>query len=308
MRFVHEDAIARSPNPFQAMVEGEQRAKPRATDMPAKAVQQLVAARVAARIRQCAPSQDPAEFDALRARLCAPRSEFDSMTVASISSKDTIPIGTDTDPEIYNNIWASNLVRDPKAKALVRVNKLFRVLDAENIGFSYGEFLGRKGFFDADGVLKAIHYFQAHGLLVVVVTKRPALKARLQKLNVEVVTACKTDDVVLFKEAHNRNCPIVSCDNFKEHAQDIRISPELRAFLVLAFDLQVRFCWSHTGQFMPDFDLEPATLRPGASAQAHVMCTWCRKEVLRSEGFPHAWDRKPCFSCQSCFVAWKSQW
>jgi hypothetical protein len=270
-------------------------------------VQQLAAARVAARIRQVKSNLEPEEFDALRTRLCAQRSEFDSMTVASISSRDSIPIGTDTDPEIYNNIWASNLVRDPRAKASVRANKLFRVLDAENIGYSYGDFLNRKGFFEVEGVCKAIRYFQARQLEVVVVTKRHDLKAYLEKLNVKVVIACKTDDVVLFREAQHRNCPIVSCDNFKDHAEDVRISSELREFLRFAFLVQVRFCWSHAGQFRADFDLETTTLRPGASVQSEVKCTWCQRVVSRKEGFAHEWDGEQCFSCQNCSDAWQNR-
>ena len=62
----------------------------------------------------------------------------DTLTIASVRSTDSIPIGTDLDPvNGYQNLWAANRVSDPMAKLLVQRKHGCHVVDGENVGYSF---------------------------------------------------------------------------------------------------------------------------------------------------------------------------
>lgn len=187
--------------------------------------------------------------------------DVECLTINSLSSKDTVPLGTDLDPNNgYRNMWAATLVQDPHAKQLLGCDLGCRVLDAENVGHSYGrEVLGKQRQYALEGVQKAVAHFRSQRLLVVVVSQRP-LSCNFGE-GVEVVIADK-DDVIVAKQAHSRNCPIVSRDNFRHWKKDLRLSSELRTWLQETANLQIRFSWSARGEFVPDFDLPCPVVRP----------------------------------------------
>lgn len=188
---------------------------------------------------------------------------YESLTIATLNSADTIPLGTDLDPQNeYNNLWAAGHVKDPNGKLLVQYNLCCRVIDAENVGFSFGaEVRQKEKFYDVEGVWRAVAHFKNRGIEVVVVTKRRETQS-LSCDGVHVVMAERTDDLVVLKQARSRNCPIVSRDGFAKWKTDLRVSAELREWLYHSADLQVRFSWGSSGEFVPDFDLPRPVLRP----------------------------------------------
>lgn len=201
------------------------------------------------------------ECDTLQAGLR--KKDIECLTINSLSSKDTIPMGTDLDPNNgYRNMWAATKVQDPHAKQLLSCDLGCRVLDAENVGHSYGrEVLGKQRHYAPEGVQKAVAHFRSQNLLVVVVSSRQSTWNCNFGEGVEVVIA-DTDDVIVAKQAHSRNCPIVSRDNYKDWKKDLRLSSELRTWLQETANLQVRFSWSARGEFVTDFDLPCPVIRP----------------------------------------------
>ena len=199
----------------------------------------------------------------------------DVLTIASITSADTVPLGTDLDPNAYCNKWAASKVSHPDQKRLVQSNLGFRVLDAENIGFSYGaEVLKQPKTYDVRGVEKAVAYFQHMGCGVVVVSKRDTLRDHPFGDGVDVIIADSTDDIMVLKQAQQLNCPVVSRDGFSKHKEDYRLASELRRWAQDMGHLQVRFSWSISGDFMPDFDLPALVVKPSDGVW---LCHGCRK-------------------------------
>eukprot|EP00931_Biecheleriopsis_adriatica_P095050 TRINITY_DN68688_c0_g1_i1.p1 TRINITY_DN68688_c0_g1~~TRINITY_DN68688_c0_g1_i1.p1 ORF type:complete len:488 (-),score=98.18 TRINITY_DN68688_c0_g1_i1:68-1531(-) len=194
------------------------------------------------------PKLDPG----VAARLSA-HTDTDVVTIRTLSSNDTIPLGTDTDPAVYRNTWASTQTDHPIKKLLVECNLGCRVLDAENVGYSYGaDVLNKPGFYDSEGVLRCVRYFLKRAIECVVVTKRTELIDELRSLEgVEVIKAERTDDIMVLKQAMVKNCPIVSRDGYAEWRNDIRLARELREWFNKYSELQVRFSWVH-GKFEPD--------------------------------------------------------
>lgn len=188
----------------------------------------------------------------------------ETMTICSLTSVDTVPLGTDLDPENrYDNRWAAGKVHDVMEKLVVSGNLAWRVIDAENVGYSYAEeVLHRPKKYDAEGVRKAIAHFRSNGINVVVVTTRRQTQACEFPDAQHVIVADRTDDLMVLKEAYSRNCPIVSRDGYANWKKDIRVAVELRQWLEEASNLQVRYSWSPTGCFVPDFDLPRAHLKP----------------------------------------------
>lgn len=192
----------------------------------------------------------------------------DVLTVGTFCTEDTVPLGTDLDPRCYNNLWSAGKVKGPMAKTLVQRNLALRVLDAENIGFSYGDFnntAGQARRYDINGVKKAVHHFKLEGIDVVVVTKRRETKEELQQCftkDLQVVLGYQTDDVFILKEAERHNCPIVSNDNFRDWREDLRLGKELREFMDDIKAIQVRFSWNGKGDFEPDFELPKPPVKP----------------------------------------------
>ena len=65
----------------------------------------------------------------------------ESLSNCALTSADPVSLGTDLDPvDGYNNLWAAKTA----SKALVQCNLGNRVIDAENVGFSYGEDVERR--------------------------------------------------------------------------------------------------------------------------------------------------------------------
>lgn len=196
---------------------------------------------------------------------------WESLTIGTLTSDDTIPLGTDLDPQNqYNNLWAASQVKDPNGKLLVQYNLGCRVIDAENIGYSFGkEVRGKTKFYDVEGLKRAVAHFQSKGIDVVIVTKRQGTAQDLSGPGIQVVVADRTDDLMVLKQAQSRNCPIVSRDGFAEWKTDMRVSTDLRQWLSEASDLQVRFSWGTGGDFVPDFDLPRPVVRA-----AHRQTRW----------------------------------
>jgi hypothetical protein len=168
----------------------------------------------------------------------------------------------------YRNLWAAQKVADPRAKTLFQSGLSRRVIDAENVGFTYGSHVpGVKKGFHMDGVKKAVDHFLNAGLEVVVVGKRVAMH---ESLSVEinggrcrVLLADSTDDVFVLKTAFDSGCPVVSRDNFKTHESDPRIDRNLRHWWANhGKQLQVKFAFDHSGNFIPDYDLQMPVLNP----------------------------------------------
>jgi len=154
------------------------------------------------------------ERQRVMARLSRPCA-CDSLTIGTLTSADTIPLGTDLDPmNGYCNFWAANKVQEPIERLLVQRNLGYRVIDAENVGFSYGkEVLRLDKKYEEEGVRRAVAYFVDSGIRVVIVTKRAELKAEARD-GVDVVLAERTDDIMVARQAQRLNCPMVSRDGF----------------------------------------------------------------------------------------------
>jgi len=248
------------------------------------------------------------------------RCSEDNLTICTLSSKDTIPLGTDLDPcNRYDNRWAASKVRgNLHGQLLVQCNLGCRVIDAENVGFSYGaEVLHAERRYDAEGVRRAVDHFQRDGIEVVLVGKRAELMKQFRGIDgVQVVIADSTDDTIIIKQAHSRNCPVVSRDGFAKWKSDMRIAREVRRWLQESAELQVRFSWSQQGQFVPDFDLPRPVLRPSASVDdAHEAapdersgswkCDQCHTIV--SSGSWSEWNKwRNQWYCKACWSTWKA--
>jgi hypothetical protein len=207
--------------------------------------------------------------DAVRHALRSARAPMDVLSIATIGSADTVPLGTDLDPiNGYSNLWAAGQVADPHAKALLQSALSLRVLDAENLGFTYGEHVpSAKSGFHMVGVKKAVQHFLTEGLKVIVVGKRApmqdALSGEISSGDCDVLLADNTDDVFVLRAAYDRGCPVVSRDNFKAHVNDLRIDRNLRNWWASrGKTLQVKFTFDCNGNFIPDYDLQMPVLKP----------------------------------------------
>merc|ERR1711937_447473 len=100
----------------------------------------------------------------------------------------------------------------------------YRVIDAENVGFSYGrEVLGREKHWELKGVGLAIEYFLQRQIRVRVVTPRLRARGELEAAGAEVIVAENiggTDDVQVLKQARELNCPWVSRDRVRDWEHD----------------------------------------------------------------------------------------
>lgn len=217
--------------------------------------------------------------------------DVECLTIRSLSSEDDIPLGTDLDPSVYANLWAARNVRDPSAKNLLQYNLSCRVLDAENIGHSYGrEVLGKRQYC-AEGVIKAVEHFRKENLEVIVVTKRQDVPHFGE--GVEVVIA-DSDDVIVARQAQRRNCPIVSRDNYREHKKDCRLSQDLRKWLERSSCVQIKFSWGTRGEFVPDYDLPcPVVRATRAAADSQEASSSQRRgnDDRHAAGWAQSWRR-----------------
>lgn len=231
---------------------------------------------------------------------------FESFTIGTLTSADTVPLGTDLDPlNHYNNLWGAKQIQHAVGKLLVQYNTSCRVLDGENIGFSYGiDFLKKPDFYDEEGVKRAVKHFSALGVECIIVTKR---RGHSFGDGQQVVIAERTDDLMVLKTAHQRNAPVVSRDGFRQWKNDLRVSKELRKWASESERLQVRYSWSTGGEFMPDFELERPTLRPASSSgqAAAVACGQCG--YVQRDTTVGSWclDRgQHVWYCETCWHQW----
>jgi len=229
----------------------------------------------------------------------------ESLTIGTLTSADTIPLGTDLDPQNqYNNLWGASQIQDPNGKLLVQYNLSCRVIDAENVGFSFGnEVLGRPQFYDAEGVKRAVSHFLKRGIDVIIVSKRREMGQCVFGDGVQVVLAERTDDLMVLKQAQARNCPIVSRDGFAKWKNDLRVSQDLRQWLSEATDLQVRFSWGTGGEFVPDFDLPRPIVRP-----RRPFCDQCGHP--QSNGISGGWAQysgRQRWYCEDCWKKWQGR-
>eukprot|EP00933_Yihiella_yeosuensis_P048568 TRINITY_DN4483_c0_g1_i1.p1 TRINITY_DN4483_c0_g1~~TRINITY_DN4483_c0_g1_i1.p1 ORF type:complete len:677 (+),score=162.01 TRINITY_DN4483_c0_g1_i1:151-2181(+) len=194
----------------------------------------------------------------------------DAATFRTLGAEDNIPLGTDADPQSYNNRWAPLLINGDNVnlKALLGADLGVRILDAENIGFTYGKRVrGQEGRFDIEGVKKALdHFLQDRTMRVIVVGQREWLKERLQNYiepgRCEVLIADNTDDKIILRKAFEKNCSIVSRDQFRNEMEDCRISRDIRQwYKEFGSRLQVMYTFDERGQFQPNHDLEVPVLR-----------------------------------------------
>lgn len=228
----------------------------------------------------------------------------ESLTIGTLTSVDTIPLGTDLDPQNhYNNLWASNQICDPNGKLLVQYNLCCRVIDAENLGYSFGrEVCGQEKCYNAEGVKRAVAHFLKGGIDVIVVSKRQDTAQCGFGEGVQVVIAERTDDIMVLKQAHSRNCPIVSRDGFEKWKKDLRVSKELRQWLSESADLQVRFSWGSGGVFVPDFDLPRPVVRPGSRGPLCKQCDQpCTDSVQIGQHKSKQWY------CNECWKQWMAK-
>lgn len=220
-----------------------------------------------------AVSNDFSEWDIIAKGLYR-HSSADCHTIRSLDSVDTIPLGTDLDPANgYCNLWAASRV-PAHLKDLVQCAWGWRVLHAEDLGSSFAARFSGVQSYDLEGVCRAVAYYLQRGTQVVIVAKRDADALReVFGCNVTVVLAEVTDDVMLLKHAYLKNCPVVSCDDFRAWESDPRLFPRLREWTrSTARGIQVHFRWSDDGEFEPYRDVlsSPVVLRPKDTRSAGV--------------------------------------
>lgn len=237
--------------------------------------------------------------------------ECEGLTIATLTSADTIPLGTDLDPQNqYNNLWGANQTSDPHGKLLVQYNLCCRVIDAENVGYSYAQdVLGLQGGNNfgaacAEGVKRAAEHFQKSRIEVIVVYRRKEVEQLKFGDGVQLVLAQRTDDVMVLRQAHQRNCPIVSRDGFAQWKGDLRLSADLRTWLSESQDIQVRFSWGAGGAFVPDFDLPRPVMRTTAQSRPGALCSDCgqaQRDNVVGRWAHHQWY------CDDCWRKWMRQ-
>lgn len=204
------------------------------------------------------------EFESLRHGLEA---QWEALTISSIGHEDTIPCGTDLDPANYNNMWAASKTKDEIAKLMFTHDLSWRILDAENIGFTYGQrVLGKEKHFHIEGVRKAVAHFVQDGLSVIVIGQRQSLQrdlaAEVQTGRCHVIVADSTDDVIILKKAFEKRCPVVSRDLFRNQLDDCRIDASLRSwYREKGASLQVKYTFGENGAFEPDYALHMPRLQ-----------------------------------------------
>mmetsp|Transcript_91851 Transcript_91851/g.163489 ORF Transcript_91851/g.163489 Transcript_91851/m.163489 type:complete len:555 (-) Transcript_91851:275-1939(-) len=207
------------------------------------------------------------EFQRLRQGLG--RHSDDALTIATLGTEDTIPMGTDLDPlNSYNNAWAASKIEDENGKILLTHDLSWRILDAENLGFTFGKrVLKKENHYSVEGVKRAVAYCLRDGCNVIVVGQREALHrdlaAEVQGGRCQVLVADNTDDVIILKKAFEKRCPVVSRDLFRKQLGDLRIDKELQQWYKHAGSkLQVNYTFDEDGIFLPNHALPMPVLRP----------------------------------------------
>jgi hypothetical protein len=238
----------------------------------------------------------------LEGELSRPHMRDETTTIVSLTSADTIPLGTDLDPRnAYDNKWMATKAPDRRTALLIRFNLSCRVIDGENVGFSYGkDFLKKDRFSSEEGVYKAVEHFSRQAMDVILVTRRDKWSRPFGE-NVHVVKAESTDDIMVLKQAWERNCPVVSRDSYATWLSDKRIDRDLRSWAADATDLQIRFSWGQRGDFIADFDLPRPVLKAGVAQ----LCQQCWNQS--SDGMLFEYQGKQKWYCQVCCDKWKQR-
>lgn len=262
-------------------------------------------------LRACRPEQPEPMREAVVAALRHNDNATNFLTINTLGSADSIPLGTDCDPFCYNNAWVAARLQDDIPSLLSQCNKALRVVDAENIGRSYSNDVKREpGLFDMQGVWLALEYFKRQGVSVIVVTPRVHLKHMEGKGNVEeVVVATCAHDAEVLERACKHNCPWVSRAACKDWTTDERLPPLTQDWANKFSPVQVRWSWGPQGDFVPDFDHPSLAVRPSGSRGAggdcdrgkwdSWPCNWCGK-AAGSDG--SWWGRSWC--CRMCWSEW----
>lgn len=212
----------------------------------------------------CKRNLEEPDREVLAAGLRKPRND-DNVTICTVASADSVPLNTDLDPQCYRNLWGAKRVSDPVTRLLVQCNVGCRVIDAENVGFSYGKEVLGSSRWEIKGVCLAIEYFLRRQIRVRVVTPRLRCRGELEGPGAEVIIAENiggTDDVQVLKQARELNCPWVSRDRVRDWENDLRLEEGLRRWIQEFKALQVRWSWGSQGEFVTDFDLPSITLQP----------------------------------------------
>ncbi|CAE7659967.1 unnamed protein product [Symbiodinium sp. CCMP2456] len=181
----------------------------------------------------------------------------DAQTIRTTGTDD-IPLGTDTDPSNYKNLWMAQRATSDYAKLAFSHDLDWRVLDAENIGFTYSQrVLGKKGF-DLAGVKLAVDYYRRQGTKLLVIGQRESLAVlKDADAGIEVIVADKIDDAIVLKKGHEKMCPIVSRDEFRREQEDQRLDAEVRHWhKERGSKLQEKYTFDERGSFCPSFKLE----------------------------------------------------
>lgn len=180
-----------------------------------------------------------------------------------------------------------------------------RVIDAEDVGFSYGtEVLGQNRH-EMEGVRRAVSYFRDQGLRVVVVSKRAEMNEIKVHGEVDVLIAEQTE-IMAVHHAQALNCPVVvSGDGFEEWNKDPRLSRQLRRCLEQTPSLLVRFSWGAQGSFLPDLDLPTVVLGPSCADASDngQWCASCKKNSL-AVGDWAMWPNRWQWFCGQCWYEW----
>ncbi|CAE7779456.1 unnamed protein product [Symbiodinium sp. CCMP2592] len=181
----------------------------------------------------------------------------DAQTIRTTGTDD-IPLGTDTDPSNYKNLWMALRATNDYTKLAYSHDLDSRVLDAENIGFTYSQrVLGKKGF-DLAGVKLAVDYYRRKGIKLLVIGQRDSLNdLKDPDAGIDVIVADKIDDAMILKKGHEKMCPIVSRDEFRREQEDQRLDADVRHWhKEQGRKLQERYTFDERGNFCPSFNLE----------------------------------------------------
>mmetsp|Transcript_27360 Transcript_27360/g.63721 ORF Transcript_27360/g.63721 Transcript_27360/m.63721 type:complete len:547 (-) Transcript_27360:140-1780(-) len=181
----------------------------------------------------------------------------DAQTINTMGTDD-IPLGTDTDPNNYRNLWLSQSTRGLHS-LLYGADLDTYVMDAENIGYTYSNRVLNKKGFALEGVKMAVKYYTDRRKRVLVVGQRPEFKQLRDKEDdwVSVIVADKIDDAIVLQKAFEKQCPIVSRDEFRKQQDDIRIDSRVRRWYKEKGQLlQVKYTFDDRGEFSPGVTLE----------------------------------------------------
>lgn len=186
----------------------------------------------------------------------------DAQTIRTTGTDD-IPLGTDTDPSNYKNLWMAQRATNDYAKLAYSHDLDSRVLDAENIGFTYSQRVLRKKGFDLAGVKLAVDYYRRRGTKLLVIGQRDSLNdLKDPDAGIDVIVADKIDDAMILKKGHEKMCPIVSRDEFRREQEDQRLDADVRHWhKEQGSKLQERYTFDERGNFCPSFNLERPILK-----------------------------------------------